>query len=240
MNCFLYREQNPGELVELIFYLFYVFLGIMTPVNIHTERIVKNVTLKNRIIFAIAILVSVFLIADFYYKFFNYSETVLSAFVGISVIYSMLVIMTSKPSLLVLHREKIEKRTAKIFIVLLPLLSILFISNHFLNFLDTNLLDGAIIIPLIVFGLGLSKLLDDIKRLSLFRSDNRLDGSYLSRFGITDREMEVVNLLVKGKTYKEISEVLFISIPTVKSHVTNIYGKMEIRNKVELINLINR
>ncbi|QXE18900.1 response regulator transcription factor [Clostridium sp. 001] len=43
-----------------------------------------------------------------------------------------------------------------------------------------------------------------------------------------------------GLSNKEIGNKLFISPNTVKNHVYNIYKKVNVKNKVELINLINR
>jgi len=56
---------------------------------------------------------------------------------------------------------------------------------------------------------------------------------------IKGREKDVLALLIKGKTYKDISNELFISIHTVKSHSQKIYKKLKINNRNELINLFN-
>jgi len=52
---------------------------------------------------------------------------------------------------------------------------------------------------------------------------------------LTKREKEVVNWLSQGKSYKEISTNLFISISTVNDHLKNIYQKMNVNSKSELI-----
>ena len=61
---------------------------------------------------------------------------------------------------------------------------------------------------------------------------------FLTEFKITDREKEIIALLIEGLSNKEISKRLFISIKTVKNHVTNIYTKTSVRNRVQLANLI--
>ncbi len=58
-------------------------------------------------------------------------------------------------------------------------------------------------------------------------------------YNITNREKEIIQLLVNGYSYQNISEKLIISLPTVKSHVYNIYRKLGIKNKIELINRIS-
>ncbi len=52
---------------------------------------------------------------------------------------------------------------------------------------------------------------------------------------LTTREREVVNELLKGLTYKEISHVLGISSTTVNDHLKNVYSKLEVRSKSELL-----
>jgi DNA-binding NarL/FixJ family response regulator len=50
---------------------------------------------------------------------------------------------------------------------------------------------------------------------------------------LTFREREILVWIAKGKGNKEISNTLFISIETVKSHVKNIYKKLKVKNRVE-------
>ncbi len=52
---------------------------------------------------------------------------------------------------------------------------------------------------------------------------------------LTKRQMEIVNGIVSGKSYKVIAEDLFVSLNTVRSHIKNIYKILEINSKAELI-----
>jgi len=52
---------------------------------------------------------------------------------------------------------------------------------------------------------------------------------------LTKRQLEIVNGIVDGKSYKMIAEDLFISLDTVRSHIKNIYKALEINSKAELI-----
>jgi DNA-binding CsgD family transcriptional regulator len=61
---------------------------------------------------------------------------------------------------------------------------------------------------------------------------------FMARYKITKREEEVIRELCSGKSNREISESLFISLQTVKDHVYRIYQKTDVRNRVQLINLI--
>ena len=55
-----------------------------------------------------------------------------------------------------------------------------------------------------------------------------------SKDGLSDREVEVVNLVARGDTNKEIADTLVIAENTVKVHLRNIYGKLSLRNRQEL------
>lgn len=52
--------------------------------------------------------------------------------------------------------------------------------------------------------------------------------------GLSKQETLVRNLILQGKSNKEIATELFISLSTVKSHITNIYGKLNVANRQEL------
>jgi len=58
-------------------------------------------------------------------------------------------------------------------------------------------------------------------------------------FGLSKRELEVLNLLSKGLLYKEISDQLNISSNTVKNHCKNIYKRLHVQNKIEALNKFN-
>jgi DNA-binding NarL/FixJ family response regulator len=52
---------------------------------------------------------------------------------------------------------------------------------------------------------------------------------------LTERETEVLRLVAKGLTYRQIAERLVISHRTVQNHVQNTLGKLQLHNRVELV-----
>lgn len=52
---------------------------------------------------------------------------------------------------------------------------------------------------------------------------------------LTNRESDVLQMLVKGNSYATISEALFVSINTVKYHIRNIYEKLHVNSRQEAI-----
>lgn len=56
-----------------------------------------------------------------------------------------------------------------------------------------------------------------------------------SHSDLTQREIEVLNQLCKGKSYRMIADTLFISEETVRRHIKNIYKKLEVSSKSEAV-----
>lgn len=54
---------------------------------------------------------------------------------------------------------------------------------------------------------------------------------------LTDRQMEIVNGLIEGLSYKMIADRLNISVQTVNDHIRRIYRTLQVNSKVEVINL---
>lgn len=52
---------------------------------------------------------------------------------------------------------------------------------------------------------------------------------------LTDRELEVLLLMAKGKTNQDIADTLFIAIKTVKTHVSNILSKLEVSDRTQAV-----
>lgn len=75
-----------------------------------------------------------------------------------------------------------------------------------------------------------------------FTSERLLDNAALKvpkeEWGISPREEEVIELIVNGKTNKEIANQLFISEHTVKNHLSRIFGKMNVTDRSQIIALI--
>ncbi|MEV0998608.1 response regulator transcription factor [Nonomuraea sp. NPDC050202] len=51
---------------------------------------------------------------------------------------------------------------------------------------------------------------------------------------LTDRELDVVRLVARGRTNQEVAGELFVSLSTVKTHLGSIQAKLGVRNRVEI------
>jgi DNA-binding NarL/FixJ family response regulator len=58
--------------------------------------------------------------------------------------------------------------------------------------------------------------------------------------GLSSREMDVLKELASGKNYKFIGEKLFISPQTVRKHVANIYDKLHVNSRTQVINIAHK
>ena len=65
--------------------------------------------------------------------------------------------------------------------------------------------------------------------------ETKIDEDQLNNLGFNDREYEILKLIAEGLTNKEIGERLFIALPTVKTHTSNLYSKLEVRSRTQAI-----
>ncbi len=57
---------------------------------------------------------------------------------------------------------------------------------------------------------------------------------------LTEREMDILERLVQGKEYKKIADEIFLSPHTVRTHITNIYKKLHVNNRVQAVNISSK
>lgn len=62
----------------------------------------------------------------------------------------------------------------------------------------------------------------------------------LNKLNLTAREYEVLQLLVKGSSNAEIADKLFLSLSTIKTHVSNLFVKMDVKSRTQAIEKANR
>jgi DNA-binding NarL/FixJ family response regulator len=84
------------------------------------------------------------------------------------------------------------------------------------------------------FWLGHERLLDliqAVRRMTPYPSDS----GDKRDFGLTSREMQVIKLISSGYTNKDLAKELSISENTAKHHITNIFDKLGVSNRMELV-----
>lgn len=76
------------------------------------------------------------------------------------------------------------------------------------------------------------------KALRLLRNPRIVKGS--EAHNLSEREIEVLQHLKSGKTYKSIAQLLYLSEGTIRKHVENIYKKLQAHNKLEAVSIAER
>ena len=67
------------------------------------------------------------------------------------------------------------------------------------------------------------------------RLAHKLAGIIMFRTELTERELAVLRLMCEGKANKEIGAALFISEGTVKTHVKNLFAKLDVNSRSEAV-----
>ncbi len=227
------------DIQDLTINVLTVLFAISIPINIHKERVDMFRKTRNGVVITIGTIIIALVIL-----LHSLNQSVLtiwfvSGYLFLSVIYSMFYLLFTKPGTLIQFREKSERLLAFIVLLIMIVSFVLFVVNYEKFTLKLLQQNGGIILAIICIILSVSKIPGDIKKLVQTEKTISSDENQLEKYGITQREQEVLQLLVTGKTYKEIATELFISLPTVKTHVSNIYSKAKVRNRLELSNLIN-
>jgi NarL family two-component system response regulator LiaR len=70
--------------------------------------------------------------------------------------------------------------------------------------------------------------------------DVTINEAELRKLNLTEREYEVLQLIVKGHSNADIAEHLFLSVSTVKTHVSNLFVKMNVKNRTQAMEKAGR
>jgi len=63
----------------------------------------------------------------------------------------------------------------------------------------------------------------------------QMDDSSLERFGISKRELEVLQWMAQGLSNQEIADKLFVSLNTIKTHSSNLFQKLDAKNRTQAV-----
>ena len=62
-----------------------------------------------------------------------------------------------------------------------------------------------------------------------------LDTSLVAQLELSKRELEILNLLAHGHSNQEIAAKLFVSLSTVKTHIQNLFEKLDVKRRIQAI-----
>jgi DNA-binding CsgD family transcriptional regulator len=101
---------------------------------------------------------------------------------------------------------------------------------------------GLIALVFTILGIWLARQLSEPKTFLIEKEIivssskmNDIDWAKIDELQISKRELEVLNLLATGKSNDEIAQTLFVSRNTIKTHIANLYQKLEVKRRTQAV-----
>jgi len=91
----------------------------------------------------------------------------------------------------------------------------------------------------ILFGLLVVSVFANCWFISNYRKRNRINKQKTTE-QLTNQEQNVLDLILEGNTNKEIADTLFVSVSTIKTHVNNLYKKLNVNSRDSLKSLFDK
>jgi DNA-binding CsgD family transcriptional regulator len=219
-----------GETSNLSTLMVMVLVATTTFLNTWCERKHPLKIIHKKVYLTLATLLIISILIAYFSEYFIFVQHAVVTFLIASVIGSMVLTQFSKPIKKYKHLEKANKIFGFIFSILVPTYLIFHygFEKEYQHFPIGFLLYIAFTL------LALHKIYDDLQRLSLVNKTVDPQKQHFKNYGLTEREEEIAKLLIQGITYQMISEQLFIALPTVKTHASNIYKKCNVKTRHEL------
>ena len=80
------------------------------------------------------------------------------------------------------------------------------------------------------------------KEVMVYRENEhfKINESVIQQLGISQREIEVLLLIAEGNSNQEIADKLFLSLPTIKTHTTKLFEKLDVKRRTQAIEKAKR
>ena len=127
------------------------------------------------------------------------------------------------------------KKTIFIFgVLIIALLALFQLSQYSLISKNTSIEYIIAVIAIVFFfvGLYINKRKNDT---TTSQPTIEIDTKKIEDLGLSKREYEVLCQLAKGHSNKEIASLLFVSESTIKTHVSNVYVKLDVKRRTQAI-----
>jgi DNA-binding CsgD family transcriptional regulator len=211
-------------------------LIIAIPAYIHYLCEIPGAALKNKFFSCLAVLLftgyHIFqyaVVAKPVQKFGPYIE---GAIFSGTIIYTIITGLNFYPRL----QDKVRQSLAKKYIWLL----IIFFPGFFCDLYFTSVIPIRIFpifygfLSIVFIRFFLSNYWDYSSEIQLVKKE-QISPVISAQYHITEREQEIVTFVLQGLSNPEIAEKLYISLSTVKTHLRNIFSKIGVKSRYELI-----
>jgi len=226
------------EHISSYFMEFPVFYLLMFTIPFFAHYIfsVSKQTIKNKIIaniILIAFLIQHFTEMVFGGKFDSIGDIIEDALLILVILYSVMIG--------ILYYRKSPNTTKRIFAFYYLLLLCIYspgviVDTFFDGFLSFEFYPILYCSFSIIYTFLLIKYFNHIP---LDKIQSIVPQKFIDHYKISPREVEILSQILKGKSNKKISDQLFISQSTVKTHISNIFEKCNVKNRYTLIALIS-
>ena len=126
------------------------------------------------------------------------------------------------------------RKTILVFAGLILGLLLLFqLSKYSIISGDLTIESTVAVIAIVFFIVGIYINKKSLQNKSLF--DYEIDSKKIEELGISSREYDVLKLISKGFSNKEIGDRLFLSESTIKTHVSNLLVKLDAKRRTQAI-----
>lgn len=139
--------------------------------------------------------------------------------------------------------DPLVKKSVKVFLIVsVPFLPIIVLdaSSAIIPLFPTSGIYSTLTLPAYFFTINILGIIFALQFFDrpAYYDNNNLTSYFSEVHDITAREQDIITHLLEGKSNKQIGESLFISHKTVENHLSRIYQKTGVRNRLELVSLI--
>ena len=134
-------------------------------------------------------------------------------------------------------KNKSKYKSIILFGILLAglLLTLKFLQyKYFIASLDTEIYTSVVAVIFTSIGVWIG-----ITSLKQKKTNNhalrKIDYLKIKELDLKEREYEILKLVSKGLSNQEIADELFIALPTVKTHTSNLYSKLDVKSRTQAI-----
>ncbi|NVK52203.1 MAG: helix-turn-helix transcriptional regulator [Flavobacteriaceae bacterium] len=225
------EEGNTTSTLTLICMVLVAITTVLETLRQQTHNIPSQYK-KIHFVVGVFLIISV-LIARFFDMMF-FVQSIIVGFLVISIIVSMLIVRKTKSVKQFQHLEKSNRIFGIVFLIIVPI----FLIHHYGFEQESYSFPTIFLLYFAFIALAARKIHDDLQRLSITSKQLDPNKQQFKNYGLTQREQEIATFLFDGLTYQEITNKLHISLPTVKTHASNIYKKCSVKNRNELSRLL--
>jgi len=219
----LFNDSSPFSTVNKV-------VGIVTGVTIHFALIIMGLSIIQPLLFS---------------EFYTLSKVIFIVGFIVEQLYLIITRLYTKRFLNNKAKTKYKSKIIKILNIINGLCLILFIRDIFviLDYIQSP----TEIFPLILFPIyhltqclfGLYHVLNYLFFREIVTASNYALTEKLSSYELTEREVDIVSLVISGLKNKDIGSSLYISPETVKKHLNQIYKKLNVETRFKLINKLS-